>query len=53
MLVDKETGKPIFEDSESVNKEGKKVSEEEMRKMSAFRDFIDTLDWEDFDKRKS
>jgi len=53
ILLDKETGKPIFEDSESVNKEGKKVSEEEMRKMSAFRDFIDTLDWEDFDKRKS
>ncbi|MBA7492931.1 hypothetical protein ES702_03484 [subsurface metagenome] len=53
ILLDKETGKPVFEDSESVNKEGKKVSEEEMRKMSAFRDFIDTLDWEDFDKRKS
>ncbi len=53
ILLDKETGKPIFEDSERVDKEGKKVSEEEMKRMSAFRDFIDTLDWGDFDKRKS
>jgi len=51
ILLDKETGKPIFE--ERADKEGKKVSEEEMKKLSAFRDFIDTLDWEDFDKRKS
>jgi hypothetical protein len=29
------------------------VSEEEMRRMSAFRDFIDTLNLDDFDKRKS
>ena len=53
ILLDKETGKPIFEDSEKVDKEGKKVSDEELKKLSAFRDFIDTLDWEDFDKRKS
>jgi len=36
-----------------IDKEGKKVSDEELNKLSAFRDFIDTLDWEDFDKRKS
>ncbi len=30
-----------------------KVSETEMKKMSAFYDFINTLDLEDFDKRKS
>ncbi len=53
ILLDKETGKPIFEDSEKIDKEGKKVSDEELRRLSAFRDFIDTLDWEDFDKRKS
>ncbi len=53
IMLDKETGKPVFEDGERVDKEGKKVSEEEMRKLSAFRDFIDTLDWGDFDKRKS
>lgn len=53
IMLDKETGKPIGEEMGGFDKEGKKVSEEEMRKMSAFRDFIDTLDWEDFDKRKS
>jgi bifunctional DNase/RNase len=53
ILLDKETGKPVFEDSEVIDKEGKRVSDEELRKLSAFRDFIDTLDWEDFDKRKS
>lgn len=31
----------------------KKVSEEELKKMSAFYDFINTLDLEDFNKRKS
>ncbi len=31
----------------------KKASEDEISKMSAFRDFIDNLDLEDFDKRKS
>ncbi len=53
IMLDKDTGKPVFEDSERVDKEGKKVSDEELKKLSAFRDFIDTLDWENFDKRKS
>jgi bifunctional DNase/RNase len=53
ILLDKETGKPVFEEGERTDKEGKKVSEEELNRLSAFRDFIDTLDWEDFDKRKS
>ncbi len=53
ILLDKETGKPIFDENEPVRKEGKKVSDEELNRLSAFRDFIDTLDWEDFDKRKS
>jgi bifunctional DNase/RNase len=30
-----------------------KVGEEELEKMSAFRDFIESLDLDDFDKRKS
>jgi hypothetical protein len=33
--------------------EGKKPSEEEIKRMSAFYDFINTLDLEDFDKHKS
>jgi len=31
----------------------KKVDEEELQRMSAFRDFIESLDLDDFDKRKS
>ncbi len=55
ILLDKETGKPIFEEGEEVegSGKGKKVSEEDMKKMSAFYDFINTLDLEDFEKRKS
>jgi bifunctional DNase/RNase len=54
ILLDKETGKPIFEDSDlRIDSEGKKVSDEELKNLSAFREFIDTLDWEDFDKRRS
>lgn len=53
IMLDKETGKPIFEEGAVFDKEGKKVSDEELKKLGAFRDFIDTLDWEDFDKRKS
>ncbi|MFC1987603.1 bifunctional nuclease family protein [Chloroflexota bacterium] len=53
IILDKETGKPVYEEEGGVDKEGKKISEEEMRRMSAFRDFIDGLDLEDFDKHKS
>lgn len=59
ILLDKETGKPIGEEeiAEAPGKErerekGKKPSEDEIKK-SAFYDFINTLDLEDFDKRKS
>ena len=54
ILLDKETGKPIMEEQEAdEGGKGRKVSEEEMRRLSAFQDFINTLDMEDFDKRKS
>ena len=53
IVLDKETGKPIAEEMERDKASGKKVSEEEMKKMSAFHDFINSLDLEDFDKRKS
>jgi bifunctional DNase/RNase len=52
ILLDKETGKPIQEVEEG-GKGSKKPSEEEIKRMSAFYDFINTLDLEDFDKRKS
>ncbi len=55
ILLDGETGKPIFEEGEGIK--GAKlprVNDEEMKKkMSAFYDFINTLDLDDFDKRKS
>ncbi len=53
ILLDKETGKPIGTSGEGVGGAAKMVSEEELGRMSAFRDFIDTLDLDDFDKRKS
>jgi len=53
IMLDKETGKPIPIDIEGGQASGKEVSEEEMKKMSAFYDFINSLDMEDFDKRKS
>ena len=48
ILLDKETGKPFPE-----TREGGKASEEELRRASAFYDFINTLDLDDFDKHKS
>ncbi len=55
IFLDKETGKPVYEEEgkEGAESKDRKVSEEEMRRMSAFRDFINTLDLEDFDKHKS
>jgi bifunctional DNase/RNase len=55
ILLDGETGKPIFEDADAPgSKGGIRVNDEEMKKkMSAFYDFINTLDLDDFDKRKS
>jgi len=54
ILLDKETGKPVSKEREEGGEvSGKKVSEEELKKMSAFYDFINTLDLEDFNKRKS
>jgi bifunctional DNase/RNase len=50
IFLDKETGKPV---SPKESEKGEKVSEDEMKKMSAFYDFINTLDLDDFDKRKS
>jgi len=53
ILLDKETGKPITDDLEAPGGKGEKLSDEEIKRMSAFYDFINTLDMDDFDKRKS
>jgi len=53
ILLDKETGKPIQESAgNQTDGKGRKLSEEEMRRLSAFTDFINTLDLEDLDKDK-
>jgi len=54
ILLDTETGKPVIEETEEVDGKEHRVSDDEMKKkMSAFYDFINTLDLDDFDKRKS
>ncbi len=55
IFLDKETGKPLSTQKEAgaAGGAGEPVSEDEMKKMSAFYDFINTLDLDDFDKRKS
>lgn len=55
ILLDKETGKSVPEEAQaqSAGSEGKKISSDELRRLGAFKDFIDTLDFDDFDKRKS
>ena len=54
ILLDGETGRPIFEEGEEGSGKEPRVNDDEMKKkMSAFYDFINTLDLDDFDKRKS
>jgi len=55
ILLDQETGKPLPQEMEKEGdaSKSKKPSDEELKRMSAFYDFINTLDLEDFDKRKS
>ena len=56
IFLDQETGKPAL-DGEippgTSAADAKKISDEELGKLSAFKDFINTLDLEDFNKRKS
>ena len=42
VLIDKETGKPITEQED--DQPDREVSEEELKRLSAFRDFVDELD---------
>jgi len=52
ILLDKGTARPISEE-EKRGVDSKKVSDEELGRMAAFTDFINTLDLDDLDKRKS
>ena len=51
VALDKETGKPII-GGESEGTAVPKMSEEDLLRLSAFKDFIGNLDLEDFDKEK-
>jgi bifunctional DNase/RNase len=53
ILLDQETGKPIPREVGEAGGKDRPVSEEEIKRMSAFSDFINTLDLDDLGKRKS
>lgn len=52
LFLDPDTGKVIPQPADDVGDKGGKVDDEELRKMSAFRDFLDSLNLEDLDKDK-
>lgn len=53
ITLDKETGKPIPIQKPGESGERGKVDEQELKKLSAFYDFINTLDLDDLGKHKS
>ena len=53
VLLDKETGKPIVPDQPQDQPEPEPVDEEQLRRMSAFTDFINDLDLEDFGRQQT
>jgi bifunctional DNase/RNase len=54
IILDHETGKPIPQAKTTEDAEGKQqVDEQELKKLSAFYDFINTLDLDDLGKQKS
>jgi bifunctional DNase/RNase len=52
VVLDQE-GRPVQPESGPGQGEGKKVDEAELKRMSAFKDFINTLDLDDLGKGKS
>ena len=54
IILDRETGKPITQSENADKPEGQgPVDEQELKKLSAFYDFINTLDLDDLGKHKS
>ena len=51
VALDKETGKPII-GGEPEEKAVVKMTEDELQRLSAFKDFIGSLDLEDFEKKQ-
>ena len=50
IILDKETGKPLIPGEEGEEEKPREVKEEELKRLSAFTDFISTLDLEDLGK---
>ena len=50
VAMDQETGKPLLEGEKGDQGKERQVSEQELRSMSAFKDFIEELNFEDLDK---
>ena len=53
ILLDKETEKQLPKELSAADGQAKQLSDEEIKRLSAFQEFINTLDLDDFDKRKS
>ena len=52
IAMDQETGKPLLEESKGDGEKRTGVSDQELRSLSAFKDFIEELNFEDLDKDK-
>ncbi len=52
VALDKETGKPVI-GGETEEEAAAKMSEEEMQRLSAFKEFIGGLDLEDFERKQT
>ena len=50
IVLDKETGKPLIPGDEVEAEKPPEVKEEELKRLSAFTDFVSTLDLEDLGK---
>lgn len=50
VVLDKETGKPIIASEAAGGERTGPVNEEELKRLSAFKEFVDSLDLEDFGK---
>ncbi len=50
VILDKETGKPLIPGDEEEREKPREVKEEELKRLSAFTEFISTLDLEDLGK---
>ena len=48
VVLDKETGKPIIASEAAGEERSEPLNEEELKRLSAFKDFVDTLDLEGF-----